>query len=456
MRHRACRWLASSRLPVAFLFPAGLLLAPVVGWPALVSQSSLVSSTPPKDTVAVAMSGEGRFVVVASAAAGLTADEVDGRHVQLFLRDLAQGEIRLITRGPGGGGGGNSGGAVLSRDGRWVGFSSEAPDLVPDDTNGFSDVFLSDGSVGTLKLVSRSAEGAASAAGASSFASMSADGEWLAYTSTATNLVEGIVDGNNAVDVFLYGADSGATRIRSRQLTVAQTGAQLAADPVVSPDGRWVAFTSPSVRLAAGTPTIGTDSKLYLHDVVANTNRWASGGAAGFSNPVPVSRRHASKAVFSDDGRFLVYAVGPRVLRFATETEASTLVATILAEAGLPAFGTRPLAVNADGGLIAFPGTTANAFQAARAPEAVYVWRSATGGLEVLPAPFADVSALGQVGAAAVSSDGRYIAYLGQVVSPPADLAIVPGWHWFRHDLEQGITSVVSVSATVRMPSTSG
>jgi len=103
------------------------------------------------------------------------------------VRDLRAGTTTLVSinRAGAAGGNGNSGGAVMSADGRFVAFSSDANDLVANDTNGGTDVFVRDLQAGTTTLVSVNRAGTDSGRGItpepgllSFYPVMSADGRW--------------------------------------------------------------------------------------------------------------------------------------------------------------------------------------------------------------------------------------------------------------------------------------
>jgi Tol biopolymer transport system component len=95
----------------------------------------------------------------------------------------------------------SSGSAVLSADGRFVAFSSNASNLVPGDTNGANDVFIRDRQAGTTKRVSIKTD-SGQANDSSGEPALSADGRFVAFTSHATNLVPG--DTNGWADVFVH------------------------------------------------------------------------------------------------------------------------------------------------------------------------------------------------------------------------------------------------------------
>src|SRR5580765_5606012 len=95
--------------------------------------------------------------------------------------------------------------AAISADGRYVAFWSDATDLVDGDTNGFSDVFLRDRQTGATVRISVG-PGAVQADGDSRDPSISADGRFVAFWSFATNLVAD--DSNGVSDVFVYDRDT--------------------------------------------------------------------------------------------------------------------------------------------------------------------------------------------------------------------------------------------------------
>jgi Tol biopolymer transport system component len=89
----------------------------------------------------------------------------------------------------------------ISRDGRFVAFASDASNLVPDDTNGFPDVFVHDRETGVTERVSTSTFGQQGAA-TSYRPTISGDGRYVAFASSAMNLVPS--DTNNTIDIFVH------------------------------------------------------------------------------------------------------------------------------------------------------------------------------------------------------------------------------------------------------------
>jgi Tol biopolymer transport system component len=164
---------------------------------------------------------------------------------------------------------------AISADGRWVAFSSSANNLVPNDTNDTEDVFLHDRQTGTTNRVSVG-PGGAQGNGPSSTPSISANGRWVAFQSLANNLVPG--DTNDWLDVFVHDRDTGVTS----RVSVGPGGAQgnlESRSAAISADGRWVAFASASSTLVVDDTNDVSD--VFLHDRQTATTIRVSQGPGG-------------------------------------------------------------------------------------------------------------------------------------------------------------------------------
>jgi len=147
-----------------------------------------------------AMSADGRWIAFSSHASSLIFDDTNSDS-DVFVHDRTTGTTTRVSLGPGGAQAlGYSGGASISADGRWVGFGSLSHDLVPGDTSVEPDVFVHDRQTGTTTRVSV-ATGGVQANDSSRGGSVSADGR-VAFASVATNLVAD--DTNDRSDVFVY------------------------------------------------------------------------------------------------------------------------------------------------------------------------------------------------------------------------------------------------------------
>ena len=149
------------------------------------------------------ISGSGRIVVFRSKASNLVPRDTNGQ-IDAFVRDRAIGRTRRVSVSSRGvQANGRSYRPTLSGDGRYVVFGSSATNLVPGDTNGVADVFLRDRLTGETKLVSIGREGQQSN-GCSLSPEVDSQGPTVAFMSGATNLVDG--DSNASPDIFVRSA----------------------------------------------------------------------------------------------------------------------------------------------------------------------------------------------------------------------------------------------------------
>jgi Tol biopolymer transport system component len=196
-----------------------------------------------------ALSADGRVVAFESEASNLVPGDTNGRQ-DVFVRDRQTGTTARVSRGRGGvQGNDDSFGAMLSADGRFVAFASDASNLVPGDTNGERDVFVRDRRTGTTERVSLGPNGRQGNADSDN-PSLSSDGQFVAFYSYASNLVPG--DTNGERDVFVRDRRTGTTE----RVNLGPNGVQgndfsgsYGAIPVLSANGRFVAFDSSANNL---------------------------------------------------------------------------------------------------------------------------------------------------------------------------------------------------------------
>jgi Tol biopolymer transport system component len=195
------------------------------------------------------MTPDGRFVVFVSSANSLVPGGGNSQP-EVFVRDRREGKTEMVSVAVGGEAGNSGSGwmPAISADGRFVAFSSSASNLVENDTNDASDVFVRDREKGTTERVSLSSEGK-EGDGNCGFPRISADGMLVAFISEATNLVEG--DTNGKQDVFIRDRTKGKTY----RVSMGPEGKEGNGDSgfcAMSACGRWVAFHSAASNLVAG------------------------------------------------------------------------------------------------------------------------------------------------------------------------------------------------------------
>jgi Tol biopolymer transport system component len=173
----------------------------------------------------------------------------------MFLFDRQTGVLERVSVSSGNVEGNNHSGYALyastgnsvSADGRWVAFPSQASNLVAQDTNGMVDIFVRDRTLGTTKRVSVSSSGT-QANNHSGVPWLSADGRWIAFGSFATNLVPG---GSSSTQLLIHDRMLGTTELASADANGAQAnfGAWTSA---LSANGRFVVFDTTSSNLVPG------------------------------------------------------------------------------------------------------------------------------------------------------------------------------------------------------------
>ena len=159
------------------------------------------SSGPLRNFGDVNISGDGRRIAFTSNFVPEGSIDTNGVN-DVFVHDIATGVLTRVSSAIGGGvADGPSGAPMLTADGRRVVFQSAASNLVADDTNLASDVFVRDLDTGETILVSRRPGDGRSGRGGSNRPSLSADGRTVAFLSAADDLVAG--DFNFEADLFL-------------------------------------------------------------------------------------------------------------------------------------------------------------------------------------------------------------------------------------------------------------
>lgn len=244
-----------------------------------------------------AISGDGRYVAFATLANLTDGGTRDLADVYVFDRQLgtpacaSRGTESALSDGASAG----SGRVAISGDGRYVAFDSLATNLVAADTNGVADIFVRDMTLGTTEIASLTASGGQADGDSYDFA-MSADARVIAFTSAATNLVDG---------------DSATTRrlfVRNRQLLTTQrvslapdgtAGNDADALPALSGNGRFVAWASLSTNLVPAVDT-NTDADIYVRDLLAGKTACISLDRQGHT-------AGGAYTALSGDGRFVTF-----------------------------------------------------------------------------------------------------------------------------------------------------
>lgn len=233
------------------------------------------------------VSADGRYVAFESLANNLVGNNTTlNLSNDVFVYDRLTQTTSLasinIQRQPTGGNG-DSNNPNLSSDGRYLAFASSANNLVPNDTNGVADIFLYDLQARTTTRISLDSNGnqanGSSALGTAQSA-ISADGRYVVFQSVANNLVPG--DTNDALDVFVRDTVAGITS----RVSVNANGEEpvkgyqgtRSYNGTISADGRKIVFMSNGRNMSSDA---GITPQIYLRDL---------GSAASSPNPSPGNR----------------------------------------------------------------------------------------------------------------------------------------------------------------------
>ena len=261
------------------------------------------------------VSADGRFVVFSSSANNLAANDTNNV-ADVYLRDTQNSTTTLISVNSAGTAAGNakSEEPSISADGRFVSFTSDASDLIADDTSTRADIFVRDVQAGTTRRVSNDT-GGGNANDFSAEPFTSADGRWVVFTSRAQDLQDDVVDRddatdprgltNNVIDVFIRDlqGNNPANAIRMVSVNAAGTasGDRGSFDASVSSDGRFVAFRSDATDLVANDTNGKRD--IFVRNMQSGvTTRVSVISGGGQSNG------DSDSPSISQDGRFVVFS----------------------------------------------------------------------------------------------------------------------------------------------------
>jgi hypothetical protein len=238
----------------------------------------------------VSLSASGRWIAFSSSATNFAPPDTAG--LDIFVRDRVAGTTtRVSVPVPGLSSFGDSRDPVISADGRFVAFSSTVAGLVTGDTNGATDIFVADRQTTQVNLLSRGYGGDA-ANGASDRPAISADGSFIAFSSVASNLVA--EDGNGVSDIFLASREGNAIRVSNGLNGEQANGASTR--PAISADGRFVVFVSAATNLVAGDTNNRAD--IFVYD-----SRDGSIGRASVSSAGEQANNSSGQPSISADGR---------------------------------------------------------------------------------------------------------------------------------------------------------
>ena len=266
-------------------------------WPGQTVRANVANDGTEADgpsTLGASVSADGRFVAFASAATTL-APNIPPGSVNVYVRDRQTGEISLVSVADAGGPA--IGGALpsISADGRYIVFAGLSTGLPGGNPNASSDIYLYDRQTRQTERVSVSTNGVAGNQ-ESVFGMPSADGRYVVFYGSATNLVPG--DTNGSEDVFVRDRLTG----RTTRVSVGANGVQGNGGswrPAMSADGRFIAFNSEATNLVPNDTNGAID--VFVRDVWTGQTTRVSVASDGTE-----SNDSSQVTGMSADGRFIV------------------------------------------------------------------------------------------------------------------------------------------------------
>jgi Tol biopolymer transport system component len=351
--------------------------------------------------------------------------------------------------------------AAISGDGRYVAFDSDATNLVPNDSNGITDVFVRDRQTGATTRVSVNSVGEEANLGGSS-PSISPEGRYVAFQSEASNLVSG--DTNGLIDVFVHDRNTGMTERVSVNSEGNEANGVSYFKSAISSAGRYVAFGSLASNLVEGDTNGKTD--IFVRDRETGTTTRVSVDSAGNE-----SDGFSEEPAISPDGRYLAFTSGATNLVpgdtnyyadvFVYDRQTGVTERVSLESGGYQAIGGNSVghAISADGRYVAFDSEAVNMVRAGSCGVSwsggcsdVFVHDRHTGVTERVSVSSDGVWANRGSGGATISSDGRYVSFTSgasNLVDGDTNMC-APEYNCpdvFVHDRLRGATTRVSVDS---------
>lgn len=327
-------------------------------------------------------------------------------------------------------GGTTYGRAVVSDGGRYVAFASSTA-ACRGGSGGPIQVLRHDRASGTTVLVSHAAGVPTGANGVHALPSISADGRFVAWRSTSTNLLPGTgdafgyADPNAAADVYVRDLTTDAVYLASVDDATGASAGVAADHPALAPDGTYVVFDT-TAQLDVGGADGNGFADVYRRDLFGQVTELVSpetgsrtSGAFVGATPAAVASNGVRVAFESDDGSFVAGDTGQRDV-FVRDLGAGTTVRVSVSAAGAqPDADAANGTLSANGAVVAFESRATNLLGTTTTPGASHVYvRNADGGASLQRADGVGLAFATEANADArwptLSSTGRFVAYTSE------------------------------------------
>jgi len=397
------------------------------------------------------ISADGRYVAFSTSDSNLVPGDTN-QSLDVFVKDLVSGATTCVSTDSSAVQADDSSFATsISADGRYVAFESDATNLVVDDTNGLTDLFVKDLVSGATTRVNTDSSGAV-ANSWSDCALLSADGRYVVFDSDSSNLVAG--DAPSGSDVFMKDLVSGATiRVSTDSSGVAANSSSFGW--AISSDGRYVAFESLADNLVAGDTNGFFD--VFVKDLVSGTTTRVS------TDSIAAEANGDSLATsMSADGRYVAFlsaasnlvaddSNGCNDVFVKDLLSGATTLVSVDGDGGQGNNACYLVAISADGTSVAFESYASNLVEGDTNNRADVFVRNLQDGTTTLvstrdPAVSGAVSANGYSEICNVSRDGRYVVFQSGASNLVADDTNGVD-DVFMKDLVSGVTTRVSTDS---------
>ena len=379
--------------------------------------SRSMDGTPANSTSSrMSLSADGRFVTFMSEASNLVPEDSNERS-DVFLYNRVTDRISRVSESLSGGGGlAESTSPSISRDRSRLVFHSRSSNTIDDTTEIRNDIYLRDYANDTLKKVTVVPEssGVVEANRGSQLPRLSGNGKWIIFQSVATNL--GPEDDNGAWDLYLYDIDNQLFEIISQSST-GELGNGDSTNGHITFDGRYIVFNSFATNLVLDDENVYED--VYLIDREENHIELISKSFDGATANGPSIANG-----ISDDGRFILFSSyasniaqddmnGELDLFLYDHSTDETVPINTESQIATGAVGSGSGSISPDGEWITF-STIANALNSEYSSEFsnVVVYHIETGEISVISLTNLDKQANGSSFSGEFSADGRYMAFL--------------------------------------------
>jgi Tol biopolymer transport system component len=291
---------------------------------------------------------------------------------------------------------------AISSDGRYISFSSDAGNLVPNDTNGKSDIFVVDNQTRQMYRVSVDSSNGQSN-GNSYNPAVSADGRYVVFDSVADNLVP--LDTNRCSDIFLRDMVTGTTSRIGFNSTVKQLNGN-SYNPSISGDGRYIAYEFYNSVLGGSS----VPGSIYLYDRL-------------FDNTTVISGLDSRNPAISANGEYVVFDSYVNKVDYPDKNNIRDIIRYSIADGTRITVSVDPYgndangssynpSINADGTVIAFQSTANNLCPGDKVGNTdIFIHNTDDRMTLRVSASSTNQEANGASVNPSVSGDGRYIIY---------------------------------------------